>query len=93
MGEIPNDFDEELFVKELISQQIGLGSHKVMFTAEQAEFLRGMCRMLDREDAFDSILNEWVYLERVSVLPTGDIILPDDRKPMTADELRKRMNP
>lgn len=93
MGEIPKDFDEGKFVNDLIRQQIALGSHNVLFTAEQADFLRGMCRMMERDGAFDLMVSEWIYLERVSVLITGDIILVDDRKPMTADELRKKMNP
>ncbi|MFA5401690.1 MAG: hypothetical protein WC359_14665 [Dehalococcoidia bacterium] len=93
MGEIPKDFDEGKFVNDLIRQQTALGSHNVLFTAEQADFLRGMCRMMERDGAFDMMVNEWIYLKRASVLITGDIILVDDRKPMTADELRKRVNP
>lgn len=92
MGEIPKDFDEGKFVNDLIRQQIALGSHNVLFTAEQADFLRGMCRMMERDGAFDMMVNEWIYLKRASVLITGDIIL-DDQKPMTVDELRKRVNP
>ncbi len=93
MGEISKDFDEGKFVNDLIRQQTALGSHNVLFTAEQADFLRGLCRMMDRAGAVDMMVREWTYLERASMLITGDIILVDDRKPMTADELRKRVNP
>jgi hypothetical protein len=92
MGEIPKDFDEGKFVNDLIHQQIALGSHNVLFTAEQADFLRGMCRMMERDGAFDMMVNEWIYLKQASVLITGDIILVDDKEPMTADELRRKMN-
>ena len=90
MGEIPEDFDENEFVNKLIWHQMATGSLTALFTAAQAEFLRGLCQMLERPDAFDSLLLSWVNAGRVSVLQTGDVVLADERETISVDELRRR---
>jgi len=93
MGEIPKDFDEAKFVNDLIRYQTALGSHDVLFTAKQAEFLRGLCEMMGREDAFDTMLTFWLTERIISILPTGDIILNEDKEGPTMDDWRGRLNP
>lgn len=93
MGEIPKDFDEGKFVNDLIRQQTALGSHDVLFTARQAAFLRQMCGTMGREDAFDSVMMLWLADRTISILPTGDIILNEEKEEVSREEWRRRLNP